>query len=89
MIAGGLTPVSPNSAEVREVALFAVDMLNMKSNAIYPHTLVHVKDSSTQVVQGVNYYLTLIIGGSPNGNKENKVVVWKKLNGEMELMSHR
>jgi hypothetical protein len=54
---------------------------------MYPLELKQVKSVETQVVAGINYRLTLSVGGGPNNNVHDvTVVVYVGFNGSKQLL---
>ncbi|XP_046351314.2 multicystatin-like [Haliotis rufescens] len=70
---GGVTAVDANSAEIQEVANFAVTEINGLQGA--QNSLVKVVNARKQIVAGINYILTLSL---QNGDKTQlcEVRVW-------------
>ncbi|KAL0479572.1 hypothetical protein AKO1_007750 [Acrasis kona] len=90
MVVGGYTQQNEaDHGEFKEVADFAVDELNRRSNAMYPLELKQIKNVETQVVAGTNYRLTLSVGGGPQNNAHDvTVVVFEGLDGNKEFVKH-
>ncbi|XP_054266067.1 uncharacterized protein LOC128988613 isoform X4 [Macrosteles quadrilineatus] len=56
---GGNHPIENDSDDIMEMAQYAVEDLNKKSNSIVKKTLVELISAETQVVNGINYHLKL------------------------------
>jgi len=82
-VPGGFSKAQFDS-ETRAVADFAVGKISKKENA--PLELKRIISAERQVVAGLNYRLELDL----NKNKQQfrvRAVVWRKLDGSMELTS--
>lgn len=77
-IVGGWSSASVDNADVKAAAAFAT-----KQIAAPGVTLTKIESADTQVVAGINYRMSLKLSDGRNPT----VVVWKKLDGSMELLS--
>lgn len=58
---GGITEDDVSDEKVQELANFAVDSINVESNAVYRSKLVQVGQVRKQIVAGEKYFLDIII----------------------------
>uniref|UniRef100_A0A7N2LIX1 Cystatin domain-containing protein n=1 Tax=Quercus lobata TaxID=97700 RepID=A0A7N2LIX1_QUELO len=74
---GGWVPIpNINDPHVKEIADFAVKEYNMEKQANLK--LEGIIKGEKQIVDGVNYGLTLATKDEKGTNKKNKAVVWEK-----------
>ena len=76
---GGLTKGDPKSTDSLQVAATAVDLLNAGSYPQLgktPFTLVKLESIYTQVVAGMNYYLTMKLTDSTGAKVNTEVVMY-------------
>ncbi|XP_040184777.1 cystatin-M [Rana temporaria] len=59
---GGWSAADTNSEELKDIAEFSVSQYNLQSNGDSVYTMVSLKDAKQQVVSGMNYKLTLVLG---------------------------
>uniref|UniRef100_A0A915EV71 Cystatin domain-containing protein n=1 Tax=Ditylenchus dipsaci TaxID=166011 RepID=A0A915EV71_9BILA len=68
---GAWFPLDVNSDKAKEVAQHGVDAFNGRSNDAYYHPLVRILDAESQVVNGFNYAVHIIIGKSKCKNEQS------------------
>jgi len=75
-VVGGWTQQPLDSVETKNFTHFAVNKYNQRSNHINYKTLIEIKESRSQVVAGVKYFITFVIGETDcrkNGNQVTDV----------------
>lgn len=80
---GGLSESDIAGDEVKAAADAAVRILSVKGEG--PLQLKKIISAKTQVVAGMNYFLTLQIEGRKKEPELVEVVIWRKLDGTYEM----
>uniref|UniRef100_A0A803K2R8 Cystatin-like n=1 Tax=Xenopus tropicalis TaxID=8364 RepID=A0A803K2R8_XENTR len=69
---GAPVPADPASRDIQKAANFALERFNRMSNDAHIYRKIKVLSAKSQVVAGVNYYLTMKIGATNcRKNSEN------------------
>ncbi|XP_018409463.1 PREDICTED: cystatin-2-like [Nanorana parkeri] len=61
---GGWETANKNSKMVKEIAAFSVSQYNLQSNERFLSKIISVLDAKQQVVAGMNYELTILLGNT-------------------------
>ncbi|XP_071963380.1 U7-hexatoxin-Hi1a-like [Antedon mediterranea] len=60
MMGGRETVSNPNQSDlIRRISRFATEQINAKSNSLYAMRCTNIISAATQVVAGINYFLTI------------------------------
>ena len=83
-LCGGYSPMAADSKDVAAAAAFAVSAQSQRDKT--PIKLITISQAEKQVVAGVNYRLTLIVGQGAL-NRTVKAVVFQNLKSKYSLTS--
>ncbi|XP_077312681.1 cystatin-C-like [Lithobates pipiens] len=70
---GGWSAADKNSEEVKEIAEFSVSQYNLQSNDDSVYGMISLKRAREQVVAGMNYELTLVLGNTACKKSEDYI----------------
>lgn len=72
-LVGGWSAADKNSEVVKENAEFSVSQYNLQSNYNFVYTMISLEDAREQVVSGMNYKLTLVLGNTACKKSEDYI----------------
>ncbi|KAM5138475.1 cystatin 10-like [Mantella aurantiaca] len=70
---GGWEAADKSSKQVKEMAAFSVSQYNMQSNDDYIAKMISLRGAKQQVVAGMNYKLTIVLGNTACKKSENNI----------------
>ncbi|CAI9580061.1 unnamed protein product, partial [Staurois parvus] len=68
---GGWSAADKNSEEVKDIAEYSVSQYNLQSKSRSIYTMISLEDAMEQVVSGMNYKLTMVLGNTACKKSKN------------------